>query len=448
MNTGSGNPMKVFDELESEVRSYCRSFPTVFNWASGYKLRDVKKREYIDFFSGAGALNYGHNHPGMKQKLLDYITADGIAHGLDMATEAKKEFLKKFKKVILEPRKMDYKIMFPGPTGTNAVESALKLARKVTGVSTIISFTNAFHGMTTGALSITGNCKKRKGAGIPLHNAVFMPFDKYFGENVDTVQWIDKYLEDGSSGVSLPAAIILETVQGEGGVNEASFEWLKRIEELCRRWDILLIVDDIQAGCGRTGTFFSFEPAGITPDIICLSKSISGYGMPMAINLIKPELDIWSPGEHNGTFRGNNLAFVTAAEALEHWKDDSFSRKIINKGEIMRQYLVNLVQEHPVIKGEVRGRGFLQGIACKVEGLANKICAIAFERGLILETSGANDEVIKLMPPLNIDEAGLKKGLNILKDSIEDIRVQSFAKTALKRKLVSDKNAHKRVAMK
>jgi len=448
MNTGSGNPMKVFDELESEVRSYCRSFPTVFNWASGYKLRDVKKREYIDFFSGAGALNYGHNHPGMKQKLLDYITADGIAHGLDMATEAKKEFLKKFKKVILEPRKMDYKIMFPGPTGTNAVESALKLARKVTGVNTIISFTNAFHGMTTGALSITGNCKKRKGAGIPLHNAVFMPFDKYFGENVDTVQWIDKYLEDGSSGVSLPAAIILETVQGEGGVNEASFEWLKRIEELCRRWDILLIVDDIQAGCGRTGTFFSFEPAGITPDIICLSKSISGYGMPMAINLIKPELDIWSPGEHNGTFRGNNLAFVTAAEALEHWKDDSFSRKIINKGKIMHQYLVNLVQEHPVINGEVRGRGFLQGIACKVEGLASKICAIAFERGLILETSGANDEVIKLMPPLNIDEAGLKKGLHILKDSIEDIRVQSFAKTALKKKVVSGKNAHKRVAMK
>jgi len=448
MNTGSSNPMKVFDELESEVRSYCRSFPTVFDWASGYKLRDIKKKEYIDFFSGAGALNYGHNHPGMKQKLLDYITADGITHGLDMATEAKREFLKKFKKVILEPRKMDYKIMFPGPTGTNAVESALKLARKVTGVNTILSFTNAFHGMTTGALSITGNCKKRKGAGIALHNALFMPFDKYFGADIDTVKIIDKYLEDGSSGVSLPAAVILETVQGEGGINEASFEWLKRIEDLCRRWDLLLIVDDIQAGCGRTGTFFSFEPAGISPDIICMSKSLSGYGLPMAINLIKPELDIWSPGEHNGTFRGNNPAFITATEALEYWKDDSFAQEVRNKGEMIRQFLVDLVEEHPVIKGEVRGRGFLQGVACQVDGLANKICSIAFERGLIMETSGAKDEVIKLMPPLNIDEAGLKAGLNILKDSIEDIRVQSFAKTALKRKMVADKNAHKRVAMK
>lgn len=445
---GLDNHMKVFEELESEVRSYCRSFPTVFTQASGYKLRDVKGKEYIDFFSGAGALNYGHNHTGMKKRLLDYIAKDGITHGLDMATEAKKKFLEKFKKVILEPRGMDYKIMFPGPTGTNAVESALKLARKVTGRDTIISFTNAFHGMTLGSLSITGNSKKRQGAGIPLHNAVFMPFDKYFGENVDTAEYIEKYLYDNSSGTPIPAAIILETVQGEGGINTASFKWLKKIEELCRRWNILLIIDDIQAGCGRTGTFFSFEPAGITPDIICLSKSLSGYGLPLAINLIKPELDIWSAGEHNGTFRGNNLAFITAAEALNHWKDDSFSREIVDKGEKMRNFLINLVQDHPEINGEVRGRGLMQGVASKVEGLAKKVCLVAFERGLIMETSGAKDEVIKLMPPLTIDEAGLKEGLNILKDSIEDIRVQSFAKTGIKRQQVSRKCACKRVAVK
>ncbi|NLK51552.1 MAG: diaminobutyrate--2-oxoglutarate transaminase, partial [Syntrophomonadaceae bacterium] len=416
------NDMKIFEDLESNVRSYCRSFPTVFTWANGYRLEDSKRKKYIDFFSGAGALNYGHNHPGMKEKLLNYIAKDGVVHSLDMATEAKKEFLKQFKDIILTPRGMDYKIMFPGPTGTNAVESALKLVRKVTGRDTIISFTNAFHGMTLGSLSITGNSFKRQGAGISLNNAVFMPYDKYFGEGVDTIKYMEKYLEDSSSGVSTPAAIILETVQGEGGINTASFEWLKRIEAMCRRREILLIVDDIQAGCGRTGTFFSFEPAGINPDIICLSKSLSGYGLPLSINLIKPEWDIWSPGEHNGTFRGNNLAFITATEALYLWKDERFSQEIKTKEKKMHDYLVHLVHNHPEIKGEVRGRGFMQGIACGVKGLAKKVCSVAFERGLIMETSGTNDEVIKLMPPLIIDEVGLNEGLKILKDSLQDTR--------------------------
>ena len=427
------NDLKIFDDLESNVRSYCRSFPTVFTWASGYQLYDNNKRKYIDFFSGAGALNYGHNHPVMKEKLLHYIANNGIVHSLDMATEAKKVFLRKFKEIILTPRKMDYKVMFPGPTGTNAVESALKLARKVTGRDTIISFTNAFHGMTLGSLSITGNSFKRQGAGISLNNGVFMPYDKYFGEGVDTVKCIERYLDDSSSGVPTPAAIILETVQGEGGINTASYEWLRRINEMCRQREILLIIDDIQAGCGRTGTFFSFEPVGITPDIVCLSKSLSGYGLPLSINLIKPELDIWSPGEHNGTFRGNNLAFITATEALNYWRNDNFSREIKAKEKIIDTYLIRLVQKYPSIKGEVRGRGLIKGLACGVKGLAKKICSVAFERGLIMETSGANDEVIKLMPPLIIDEIGLKEGLSILEDSLDDIRVQSYIKISPKR---------------
>jgi diaminobutyrate-2-oxoglutarate transaminase len=420
------NNLKIFNELESEVRSYCRSFPTVFTEAKGYRLRDNNHKEYIDFFSGAGALNYGHNPPQIKKKLIEYLTRDGIVHSLDMATEAKKEFLKQFNQVILNPRKMKYKIMFTGPTGTNAVESSLKLARKVTGRDSIMCFTNAFHGMTMGSLSITGNASKRQGAGIPLGNAVFMPYDGYLGDNVDTVDYIRKYLEDSSSGVSLPAAIILETLQGEGGLNVARFEWLKRIETLCREKDILLIVDDIQAGCGRTGTFFSFEPAGISPDIICLSKSISGYGLPMAITLIKPELDIWSAGEHNGTFRGHNLAFISATESLNYWKEDTLSEQVRNMEKDIHDFLADMVKEYPEIRGEVRGRGFMQGIACGVDGLAVKICSTAFTRGLIMETSGARDEVIKIMPPLTIDEAGLQEGLNILKNSIEDIKVQSF----------------------
>lgn len=413
----------MFDKLESRVRSYCRSFPTVFEKAKDFKIWDVNGREYIDFFAGAGALNYGHNNQHFKEKLINYIAGDNITHGLDMATKAKEEFLKNFNEIILKPREMEYKVMFPGPTGTNSVESALKLARKVTGRDTIISFTNAFHGMTLGSLSITGNSFKRTGAGVPLNNSFAMPFDKYLGDDVDTVEYLERYLDDDGSGVSLPAAIILETVQGEGGLNVASFEWLKRIEKVCRRWGILLIIDDIQVGCGRTGTFFSFENAGIKPDIICLSKSISGYGLPLSLTLINPEYDLWEPGEHNGTFRGNNPAFVTASAALTtYWKDNTFQNETESKAKIIKSSLEKIIKEHPEIEGELRGRGFLQGIACGVDGLADKICAVAFKRGLIMETAGPDSEVIKIMPPLTIDETSLKKGLKILEESIISLK--------------------------
>ncbi|MFS8579352.1 MAG: diaminobutyrate--2-oxoglutarate transaminase, partial [Novibacillus thermophilus] len=369
--------MKVFDELESAVRSYSRNWPTVFEKSKGYKLWDEDGNEYIDFFSGAGALNYGHNHDKMQEKIIDYIQQNGITHSLDMGTTARKTFLQRFHDVILKPRNLDYKVMFPGPTGTNAVESALKIARKVTGRETVISFTNAFHGMTIGSLSVTGNAFKRHGAGIPLHHSVSMPFDGYM-EGHDSISYLEMFLEDKGSGVALPAAIILETVQGEGGVNTASFEWLKKVEEICRRWGILLIVDDVQAGCGRTGTFFSFEPAGLQPDVVCLSKSIGGIGLPMALTLIKPEYDQWGPGEHNGTFRGNNLAFVAATEALSFWKDDSFSISVREKGEKVRATLEVLVEKYPELQGEARGRGLMQGIACGPEGLASQICRDAF----------------------------------------------------------------------
>lgn len=413
--------MKVFEKLESEVRSYCRSFPTVFTKAKGYKMWNEEGKEYIDFFSGAGALNYGHNDPAMKSKLVDYILNDGVTHSLDMATAPKAEFLETFNEVILKPRNLDYKVMFPGPTGTNTVESALKLARKVTGRTDIISFTNGFHGMTIGALSVTGNSFKRKGAGIPLQNVVTMPYDSFVNDDLDTLEYLERFLEDSGSGVAIPAAMILETVQGEGGINAARFEWLQRIESICKRWGILLIVDDVQAGVGRTGTFFSFEKAGITPDIVCMSKSIGGYGTPLAITLIRPELDIWDPGEHNGTFRGNNHAFITATAALDYWKDDTFEKSIQEKSERIYKFLEGIVAKYPEIKGEVRGRGFMVGIASEVEGLASRVSAEAFERGLIMETAGPNDEVFKLFPALTIDESGLEKGFDIIENSLKAV---------------------------
>jgi diaminobutyrate-2-oxoglutarate transaminase len=411
--------LTVFETLESEVRGYIRSFPTTFVKAKGSMMWDAKGKSYIDFFAGAGALNYGHNNSKMKEKLISYIAEDGITHSLDMGTQAKATFLTNFNEKILKPRNLEYKVMFPGPTGTNTVESALKLARKVTGRELVISFTNGFHGMTLGSLSITGNSFKRHGAGVSLNHSMAMPFDQYLGEDVDTVDYLERFLEDSGSGVALPAAIILETVQGEGGLNVANADWLKRVEEICRRWDILLIVDDVQAGCGRTGTFFSFEQAGINPDIVCLSKSISGYGTPMALTLIKPEYDIWAPGEHNGTFRGHNLAFITATEALNYWENDDFTKDIIDKGLLVDEFLKGLVSKYPELEGEVRGKGLFRGIACGVEGLADKICAQAFERGLIMETSGPNSEVFKIMPALTIDCETLKQGFAIIEESVK-----------------------------
>ncbi|WP_373895794.1 diaminobutyrate--2-oxoglutarate transaminase [Virgibacillus sp. CBA3643] len=416
----SDKKMKTFEEIESTVRSYSRGWPTIFEKAKGYKLWDIDGNEYIDFFAGAGALNYGHNDDVMQEKLIEYIKNDGIIHSLDMATTTRKEFLERFKEVILKPRDLDYKIMFPGPTGTNTVESALKIARKVTGRDTVISFTNAFHGMTIGSLSVTANSFKRHGAGIPLHHTVSMPFDDYV-EDQDSLAYLERFLEDSGSGVALPAAIILETVQGEGGMNAARLEWVKKVESICKRWDILLIIDDVQAGCGRTGTFFSFEPAGINPDIVCLSKSIGGIGLPMAITLIKPEYDQWEPGEHNGTFRGNNMAFLAATEALTNWETDESSKAIEERASILSETIKRWVKNYPELKAEARGRGLMQGIAIDVDGLASDICAEAFKRGLIVETSGPDDEVVKFLPPLNIEKEGLEKGLGILDDSIKHV---------------------------
>jgi diaminobutyrate-2-oxoglutarate transaminase len=404
--------MEVFEKLESNVRGYCRSFPTVFATARGATLVNEQGREFIDFFAGAGALNYGHNNRTLKNALVDYLTADGVLHALDMSTSAKRTFLETFEKLILRPREMDYKIMFPGPTGTNAVESALKLARKVTGRHNVVSFTNGFHGMTLGSLALTGNSSKRAGAGVPLNNVTHMPFCDYLGTETDTIAVLECFLKDSSSGMDLPAAFILETVQAEGGVNIGTRSWLEALAELARRYEVLLIVDDIQVGCGRTGPFFSFEPFDIQPDIICLSKSISGYGLPMALTLMKPELDVFEPGEHNGTFRGNNAAFVTATAALEEfWSDDSLTRKVTRNARQVRDALLDIAADHDA---EVRGRGMIQGIEFADHSIPSAISKEAFSRGLIIETAGPNDEVIKTLPPLTISDDLLTRGLNIL----------------------------------
>ncbi|GAB6040424.1 diaminobutyrate--2-oxoglutarate transaminase [Endothiovibrio diazotrophicus] len=415
--------MRIFEELESKVRGYIRAFPAVFDVAKGSEIFDEQGNRYIDFFAGAGTLNYGHNNPAISEALITYLQRDGIVHALDKATVAKQAFLESFRDTILAPRNLDYKIQFTGPTGTNSVETALKLARMVKRRSNVIAFTNGYHGLTMGALAVTGNDFYRDESYGARNNADSLPFDGYLGTDINTIDYLRKFLTDGSSGVDVPAAIIVETVQGEGGINVASDEWLRELEKLCRDLDILLIIDDIQMGNGRTGTFFSFERAGIKPDMVTVSKSIGG-GLPMAILLMRPELDQWKPGEHTGTFRGNNLAFIAAATAIDtYWRTDTFAKEVKRKGAIMEEELRRIAAAHPDVPSDVRGVGMVWGLELP-NGLAGQVSARAFEKGMVIELAGSRDQVVKFLPALTIEEELLREGLAIIEQCVSEVIVK------------------------
>ena len=409
---------KVFEEYESEVRSYCRHFPTVFTKAKGAYFYDEDGNEYIDFFCGAGAVNYGHNNPEIKKKLIEYLENDGVMHALDMYTVPKREFIQTFEEKVLKPRGLNYKIQFPGPTGTNANEAALKLARKVKKRRNIFAFMGAFHGMTLGSLALTTDKSSRGGAGVPLENVTFIPAPYMFPE-LDTIEYMQKLLDDDHSGIEKPAAVFLETIQAEGGIRVFEIEWLQRLRKFCDDNDILMIVDDVQVGCCRSGTFFSFERANIQPDIVTMSKSIGGYGLPLAITLFKPELDVWTPGEHNGTFRGNQLAFVAAKGGLEYMLANNVESEVRRKGEIVKEFITKEILPLDS-RLELRGMGLIWGIEFEKisAGLADKVIEKCFENGLIIEGAGRKNSVVKLMPPLVIEDETLIKGMEIIKKSV------------------------------
>ena len=415
--TTHSSDIAIFKRRESEARSYCRGFDTVFTAAKGSEMIARDGTRYIDFLAGCSSLNYGHNDPDMKQALIAHLQSDGLAHGLDLHTDTKADFLNAFDRHILQPRSMDHKVMFTGPTGANAVEAALKLARKVTGRTNVIAFTNGFHGVTLGALAATGNGYHRGGAGTTLNGVTRMPYDGYFGGDIDTADFLEAMLADRSSGIDAPAAILLETVQGEGGLTAARPDWIRRVAALARDHGALLSVDDIQAGCGRTGSFFSFEDMGVTPDIITLAKSVSGFGLPMALLLVRPDHDVFGPAEHNGTFRGNTHAFVTARVAItKFWADDRFQTAIAAKAGLLTAALEDMSAVLP--GSRLKGRGMMQGLDVGSGSLAADICARAFQDGLIIETSGNEDQVIKILAPLTTDDDTFLKGLGILRKAL------------------------------
>ncbi len=421
-NNAAGNT-QIFDRLESNVRSYCRSFPVVFERAKGAHLYDVNGNAYLDFFAGAGALNYGHNPDAIKQPLIDYLQSDGITHGLDMYTAAKQRFIETFNQRILAPRGLEYKMQFCGPTGADAVEAALKLARKVTRRTGVFAFMGGYHGMSLGGLSATSNRSSRAGAGLPLHDVTFMPFPAGgYSAAFDTLDYLRMVLSDSHSGSEVPAAIIVEPVQAEGGVNVPPAGWLKRLRVLCDEYRILLIADEIQVGCGRTGPFFAFERSAIVPDMVLLSKSISGYGLPMSMVLMKPELDAWAPGEHCGTFRGHQLAFIAATAALTQFTADGFEARTLCREREVRQFLDAQIQPlHAQIA--LRGAGLIWGIdvaGAGGEALAKQVAQRCFDNNLIIERAGRNDTVLKVMPPLTIEPDLLQQGLVIVRDALRE----------------------------
>ena len=411
----------IIEENESQVRSYCRKYPVVFTTAKNSMIYDEDGNAYVDFLAGCGALNYGHNNGEIKGEVIDYILKDNITHAMDMYTAAKGAFIKTFKEKILDPKDLNYKIMFCGSTGTNAVEAALKLCRKNKKRSNVIAFMGAFHGMTLGSLALTTDRTSRDGAGVSLDNVTFVPYETTM-DGFDSLRYLETVIKDDHSGIEKPAAIFLETVQAEGGINVASVEWLKGVEKICRENDILLVADEIQVGCSRTGTFFSFERAGIKPDMVTLSKSIGGYGFPMSLLLIRDDLDIWKPAEHNGTFRGNQIAFVAARKAIEYNVEHEIDKQVMEKGALVKEYIE---KEILPLSDKIffRGIGLIWGIDfSKFDDpeLSHRIADKCFEKGLIIERAGRGDTVLKILPPLTIFDYELFKGLDIIRESIEE----------------------------
>jgi len=418
--------MQIFEQWESEVRGYCRLYPTVFTSASNARQKDENGKSYIDFFAGAGVLNFGHNNASMKRALIDFIERDGIAHSLDMYTDVKREFITRFVDTIVKPRGWNHKLQFMGPTGTNAVETALKLARKVTGRRTIVAYEHGFHGMTLGSLACTANAYFRNAAGVPLDHVVRQPFGSDEVPLEQALAWVDQLramYEDSSSGLEPPAAFLIEPIQAEGGVHVARPEWLRAVQELAGDLGALVIYDDIQAGCGRTGSYFSFDGFGVEPDIVTLAKGVGGFGTPMAMNLVKPEYDKhWSPGEHTGTFRGQGLSFVAGVEALKYFDDDELMNAVKANGETMRERVESIAKKHGSGGFSVRGRGMMQALDVGDGELAKHIASTSFENGLLIGACGTGGRTLKLIPPLTIPEADLAEGLDILEQSVATAR--------------------------
>ncbi len=407
--------MNPFEALESNVRYYCRRWPAVFASAHGATLVDENGTEYLDFFAGAGALSYGHNNPALVQVAIDHLREGKLLHSLDTFTVEKRHFLEAMHRHVLEPRQLDMVVQTVGPTGATAVEAALQLAQRITGKRAVVGFEGSYHGMTYRAASISASMAGRA-TSAHLKDFVALP---YVANVTDAdLELLARTLRTSVDGQQI-GALIIEPTQGEGGARPFDPAYLRAIREQCGELGILVIADEVQAGVGRTGPFFSFEGSALDPDIVCLSKSISGLGLPMAINLVRRNLDTWAPGEFSGTFRGNNLAFATSAAMIEnYWTDSELEKGTEQRGLMVRNSLQHIAETYGDGRFAVRGNGLLCGLDVHDTALADDIAQRAFDRRLIVETCGAGDTTVKLLTPLVIEEDQLSEGLDRLGDAV------------------------------
>jgi diaminobutyrate-2-oxoglutarate transaminase len=419
------------EQRESNARVYPRHFPFAIAEAKGSFIRDLDGNVFIDFLAGAGVLSFGHNHPELVAAATEQM---GIfTHGLDMPTPAKDAFTTAQLGMLPAGMRDHMKIQFCGPTGANAVDAAIKLAKTATGRGDIVAFSGGFHGTTHTGMALTGNLSMKRPIANGMPGVHFFPFSSGgVPAGVDAATWdttavalLEQALTDPNGGIAPPAAVIMEMVQGEGGVNPASREFAQRVRRLTRELGIPLIVDEVQTGCGRTGSWFAFEQYDIEPDIIVASKALSGMGLPVAIIIYHEKLDVWAPGAHTGTFRGNQLAFAAGTKAVELMHRDDILGNVRARGTQVQNRLATLTDNPAVV--DVRGRGLMWGIelAPPTDGrtageLAEQVQALALRQGLILELGGRDDRVVRMLPPLNVTEHVMDVALSILITAIGD----------------------------
>lgn len=429
-------------DYESSARSYPRKFPLAIAKAKGAVVEDVEGNRYIDFLNGAGTLALGHNDDEVNQAMVDLIQSGAPLHTLDLTTPVKDRFVETLLSIIPEELASKAKIQFCSPSGTDATEAAIKLCKTATGRNTVIAFSGGYHGMGHGSMALTGNCNAKNKVGNIMPGVQFMPYPYSYrcpmgiGGEAGTkacIAYLERLLKDPESGVTKPAAIILEPIQGEGGVVPAPIEFLQAVRRITRELDIPMICDEIQCGMGRSGKVFAFEYADIVPDVVLISKAIGG-GQPLSVVVYDRKLDVWGPGAHAGTFRGNQVAMAAGTVVMKRISDPEFLKEVIRKGEIMKSRFLKLKDEVSII-GDVRGKGLMLGVEFidpnGVKDLmghpepggdiALKVQRLCFENKLIMEKGGRNGSVMRCLCPLTITDEQIEEAMDIFEKVVKEV---------------------------
>ncbi|WP_338919000.1 diaminobutyrate--2-oxoglutarate transaminase family protein [Pseudomonas silesiensis] len=429
--------LQLLASRESNARTYANTIPRILSYGAGAEVIDSDGRRYLDCLACAGALPLGHNHPFVQDRVMEFLQSGQLQQALDIATPAKLHFVHELFEALPPAFATQAKFQLCGPTGADAAEAALKLFKTVTGRRPVIVFQGAYHGMTHGTLGMMGNLAPKQAiSGLPgeVH---FLPypyaFRSPFGAGISaheterlSLACLESVLSDPESGVSKPAMVLLEAIQGEGGCIPASAHWMRQVREITERHQVPLVVDEIQSGIGRSGDVFAFQQSGIIPDAILLSKAIGG-GYPLSLLLYREQYDQWKPGAHAGTFRGNQIALVSGAATLEFIREEGLLEHVRTVGDQLREGLLKLKSQHACI-GDVRGRGLMlgmelvdpngqidsQGHPQAAGDLASSVKRACLEDGLLIETGGRHGAVLRFLPPLVISSLQVEQILERL----------------------------------